>query len=490
MLTKEIINIDIEQPKTLILSRIAGENIAFVYCTQCGEYSLKNKYSYSNKEVYCYNPDCKNETQAHVLDRWCYTSVLNNIRYSYISNIKYSSDYFEITILNKEFVFTIDQNENDELSINENIQIDEKEVKIIYKYEKLKTKNEYRFKKYISLDNEVKTLKKSDLDDNIYHTINKLELIKLKLCPANSSTVEMIWSIFKTYSDFNDLLKYEVAAINCARENRHDYIKLISYLESSEFYRKKVQEKIDNNIKSNLARGDKASWYETIYIYNILNDLPYKDEFYYKLLDKYLANREYYTLDINEHYLKMICKYFVDMGYTEEEADNFLQAAYRQNYTNFWALDDFKKTKTAMEQIGIPFDKVPKEMVIYKTRGMCIYRYIANSQSNTSTQEIVYNNKIYKIDFDTNLDTIKKAISRHNNYSFVNKILYEYNTSNSSAIKTVKNTDYSISYKFCADEIIKKTYYEVVKIYDKDKLIEDSSIITQILEKVSVKEEN
>lgn len=441
-----------------------------ITCTKCGHIKF-------DSELYRSCPNCKTDFSSNkglktinLLGHFSLTCY-STIDYGYIEKITLTDNHFSLIYkLYTTEIFGAENIEDIKYTTKEDV------LELVVQDEKLKTKEVYNTKTRLYLNgSEIKSIA-SNFSKYFSTCINRHEFVALGICEPDYSLSNMLK---KFVSDFKTHRKYIQIGLGSI-SGKNSFSKLISMMESSEYYSNLILTEVNKKIKENIEYCKKDCWMSTLYENRLTERFPRIEKEYYDIYNRISNINTYYTEDINDYYYKYLASLFFEYKYTEEEQDLFLQLIYKQafSYPRMSTLvANLKNTK----DLGIPFVKLPKEIEIYTERLVKISNYINRDSLLLCEEFNVLNNK-YLLLISNNKETVIKALSYNNNFTLINKILYD--TFQDNLVSLVKDTDYIIVYN------LKNKYseYTINKIYHKDKEITDKKKIVEILESI-VKEQ-
>lgn len=457
--------LNFNMPETMLSYNISGHwDKEMVLCTKCLKPSIKHKTrrgwspaldQEKPKTVKC--PYCSTEYQADDIVQEKYISLTSYAEWTigYVETVKYDNESFYLEY-KKNFISIANTEEGEDcdlLNLKVNLDIREENIVVDFHKEKYKTKNEYKFvnSMYCKETGEKYRFNKGILSSLFDTCLNTKEIAKLSLAPYSSYFHELIYEIRETYKKHLDLLELGLASI----ADKDNKTSIMSKIKESDEYYNLVKNHIDQQYDKNFTSRNRP-YFDNVYISAITSHFPTTDSRYYKLLEQYTQNAPYYVMNAPGHYLQEILLYCLNYDYSEEEIDLFLQMMYKQAFS-FHDINKVKKIQNIYTTIGVPIQKLPKELYIYTARGEAIEKLIQNYWYGSTVLKF----KDYACDITTredNIDLVKKAISYNQNYNFLNKLLHD---NNEHKLCLVTNTDYYLVSEYRNNEI--------VKIYNKDK---------------------
>lgn len=474
-----------ERPGKMLIYRISGEWLKEIcLCTNCLKASVEEKPDHrkgyvpyvdkENTKMKCSH--CGKEYDEDTIEERSYVSVTsyNEWDFGYIDTIKYNEEdsfYMEYIryVLN---VNSVERNDEHELI---SVKLDMKEQTIVtdFHYEKYKTKPGSKFTSsmYNKATGEKLKFLKGILTNTFYRSINTQVLNALRLAPGAPNLDDLIYEVKETYRKYPNYLKMGLAVIS-GKDNPD----LTKRLKDSEAYREIVKEHVDKETQE-LING-KRVYSSNIYANALLTKFPTDDKRYYQLYEKYAVERTYYTIQVPEYYISDIIKYCLDYDYSDEEIDLFLQILYKQAYP-FHKIGIIKKMQAIYQKVGLPIEKLPKELYIYISRAEAINKFIS---CRWDSMEVSCNYKGNWINFDNDdmTNAVNKAINYKQNYTFLNKLLrHDYK----DCVFLVKDTDY---YLVVTSHYTPENGSQLVitNFYNKDKEITNEQEKENILEEI------
>ena len=461
-----------KKPELLVYNG-ARYSKGIITCTKCGHIEF-------NSELYRFCPNCKTDFAIKTLRK---VSIYSNISLTCYSTINYG--YIEkITLTDRCFsllyrlytteIFGAENIEDIKHTTREDV------LEFVIQDEKLKTKEAYNTRARLYLNGSEIKATISNLSEYFKTCINGHELIALGICDPSLSLDVMLKDFIPDFKTHRKYIEIGLGSIS----GKNEYSKLISMMESSEYYSNLILTEVNKKIKENVEDYKKDSWISALYENNLTNRYPRIEKEYYDIYNRISNMNTYYTEDINDYYYKHLASLFFDYKYTEEEQDLFLQMMYNQAFPSSkiaTLTSHLKYTK----DLEIPFVKLPKELEIYTERLIKISSYIQREILSSCKELNILDNK-YTLMVNNNKETAIKALSYNNNFTLLNKILYDHNKNN--LVSLVKNTDYIIVYSLINTNDYMNSRYAIHKIYDKDKEITDKKKIIEILDSI-VKEQ-
>lgn len=442
-----------------------GESDAY-FCPICNTIKAlrKNIFNKYDNSVCDCNHDC-------ILLADCDTIVLgseisNEIEYSYIKYFKYDKKSFYMEVQNYKYDISINQDNNDIEVFN---LISENTYKVSICKEINKNNKEKIVAKLI-INGREERFTKTNLHKYLYAIVNEEEITRLGITPPFNSVDECIWRLYTLFKSYLYMIEEDLGFIDCSRA-MYEFNSMIKYVSTRPVVLKKLKEWIANLIKLNKKEDMFPSKF---YSNRVKRDFPSDNERYYTIYD-YLRNLEaYYYDNICESQLADL---FSEHDYSEEEITSFLQAAYRQAYGSGTSFDNINRGMKIYKSIGIPVEKIPKEMNITENR----YK-VTNLFINKYRDCIEY--KVEKIQELENvcieedpLIALKKMLSYKNNYKLLNSVLYEmfFKSISISYFINIKDTDYFLFIDNGND--IESIYYKTEKLenYTLEQLKKDLS---------------
>lgn len=438
-----------------------------VTCTKCGHIEF-------NSEVYRSCSNCKTDFEIMKSKKVRFYSNISltcysTINYGYIEKITLTDRCFSLLYrLYTTEIFGAENIEDIKHTTREDV------LEFIIRDEKLKTKEAYNTKARLYLNGSEIKVTVSNLSEYFSTCINNHELIALGICKPAYSLHVMLKDFI---SDFKTHRKYiEIGLGSISEKDKHS--KLISMMESSEYYSNLILTEVNKKIKENVE-----SCIGTLSESRLMDKFPYVEKEYYDIYNRISNMNTYYTEDLDNFYYKYLVLLFYNYKYTEEEQDLFLQMMYKQAFPCSkiaTLISQLKYTK----DLKLPFVKLPKELEIYTERLIKISSYIQRDISSSCKELNILDNK-YTLMLNDNKETAIKALSYNNNFTLLNKILYDYNYKN-NLVSLIKNTDYIIVYSLiCTNDCYMNSKYVIHKIYDKDKEITDKKKIIEILDSIA-----
>ena len=445
-----------------------------ITCTKCGHIEF-------NSELYRFCPNCKTDFAIKTLRK---VSIYSNISLTCYSTINYG--YIEkITLTDRHFsiIYRLYTTEIFGAENIKDIKYTTKEdvLEFIIQDEKLKTKEAYNTRVRLYLNGSEIKATISNLSEYFSTCINSHELIALGICEPAYSLHVMLKDFIPDFKTHRKYIEIGLGSVS----GKNKYSKLISMMESSEYYSNLILTEVNKRIKENVEDYKKDSWISALCENNLTNRYPRIEKEYYEIYNRLLNINTYYTEDINDYYYKHLASLFFDYKYTEEEQDLFLQMMYKQAfpYSKITTLISHLKY---IKDLELPFVKLPKELEIYTERLVKISSYIQREMLSSYKELNILDNK-YTLMVNNNKETAIKALSYNNNFTLLNKILYDYNYKK-NLVSLIKNTDYIIVYSLINTNDYVNSKYVIHKIYDKDKEITDKKKIIEILDSI-VKEQ-
>lgn len=461
-----------KKPELLVYNRIRYSK-GVITCTKCGHIEF-------NSEIYRFCPNCKTDFALIELKKTQFYSNISltcysTINYGYIEKITLTDRCFSLLYrLYTTEIFGAENIEDIKHTTREDV------LEFVIQDEKLKTKEAYNTRARLYLNGSEIKATISNLSEYFKTCINGHELIALGICDPNLSLDIMLKDFIPDFKTHRKYIEIGLGSIS----GKNEYSKLISMMESSEYYSNLILTEVNKKIKENVEDYKKDSWISALYENNLTNKYPRIEKEYYEIYNRLLNINTYYTEDINDYYYKHLASLFFDYKYTEEEQDLFLQMMYKQAfpYSKITTLISHLKY---IKDLELPFVKLPKELEIYTERLVKISSYIQREMLSSYKELNILDNK-YTLMVNNNKETAIKALSYNNNFTLLNKILYDHNKNN--LVSLVKNTDYIIVYSLINTNDYVNSKYVIHKIYDKDKEITDKKKIIEILDSI-VKEQ-
>lgn len=461
-----------EKPELLVFSG-SRYSKGIVTCTKCGHIEF-------NSELYRFCPNCKTDFELIELrEKHFYSNIsltcYSTINYGYIEKITLTDRCFSLLYrLYTTEIFGAENIEDIKHTTREDV------LEFVIQDEKLKTKEVYNTKARLYLNgSEIKAII-SNLSEYFSTCINSHELIALGICEPAYSLDVMLKDFIPDFKTHRKYIEIGLGSVS----GKNKYSKLISMMESSEYYSNLILTEVNKKIKENVEDYKKDSWISAISESRLMDKFPCIEKEYYDIYNRISNMNTYYTEDINDYYYKHLALLFLNYKYTEEEQDLFLQMMYKQAFPSSkiaTLTSHLKYTK----DLEIPFVKLPKELEIYTERLIKISSYIQREILSSYKELNILDNK-YTLMVNNNKKTAIKALSYNNNFTLLNKILYDHNKNN--LVSLVKNTDYIIVYSLINTNGYVNSKYVIHKIYDKDKEITDKKKIIEILDSI-VKEQ-
>lgn len=420
-------------------------------CTACGHHFISS----NAKEC----PTCKTKKFTYVkgCDKRIYVGDFDNtISYGYICNIESKDDIFNIEYKIQDVKVTINEGtvgleltrfENQEPTV----------IKLEIFDERTKRGTVRTVGKLYCNEKETRFIKQN-IEEAFSYSINTEEIVKLGVCPPNESHLsDMIWRTYTNYKKFRFLIIHKLGMIEYT-DGQYQLQSTIDHLKANPLILEKLKEKISGYIKTNIEKVEQDStWYETYYSHRIKSDFPSNNPKFYDIREFLEGINDYYY---DNRYPDEMSEYFATVDYSQEEITAFLQAMYRQNFS--WSYNNpltfgYKLYK----ELGIEYDKIPKEMDIHCRRIKMIKEYEIKLDKASNLR--IGNVCLEKEGF---LESMKKIVGYNNNFKFLNLVLFKSHGKASKIMYNIKGTDYFIF----------KEKSEVLEIYYKTELQKDCTI--------------
>lgn len=466
-----------EKPELLVFNG-SRYSKGIITCTKCGHIEF-------NSELYRFCPNCKTDfaltdlRKAHFYSNTSLTCY-STINYGYIEKITLIDRHFSIIYrLYTTEIFGAENIEDIKYTTKEDV------LEFIIQDEKLKTKEVYNTRTRLYLNGSEIKVTISNLSEYFSTCINGHELIALGICEPAHSLYVMLKNFISNFKTHRKHIEIGLGSIS----GKNKYSKLISMMESSEYYFNLILTEVNKKIKENVEDYKKDSWIYALSESKLMDKFPCIEKEYYDIYNRISNMNTYYTEDLkdlkylNDYHYKHLALLFFNYKYTEEEQDLFLQMMYKQAFPCSKIATLISHLK-CIEDLELPFVKLPKELEIYTERLIKISSYIQREMLSSYKELNILDNK-YTLMVNNNKETAIKALSYNNNFTLLNKILYDYNYNyKNNSVSLVKNTDYIIVYSLIKTNDCMNSKYVIHKIYDKDKEITDKKKIIDILDSI------
>lgn len=441
-----------------------GESDAY-YCPLCNTIKFIRKTIFSKDDKLV----CECNHSATLLSD-CDVIVLgedisNEIEYSYIKYFKYDKESFYMEVENYKYNISVDQDNYDVKEFN------------------LLSKNTYKVSIYkeMSKNHKKKTVGKLIINDreerftktNLYKYLNKIinerEITRLGITPPFHVVDESVWRIFTLFKSYPYIIENDLGFLECSRA-MYEFNSMIKYVSTRPVVLKKLKEKINHLIELNKQDSMFPSKY---YASRVKREFPSDNERYYVIYD-YLRNLEaYYYDNVCETQLADL---FANHDYSQEEITAFLQAAYRQAFCSGISFNNINKGMKIYKSIGVPVEKIPKEMNITENRYKLTISFI-NKYKDFINYRLEKMRELDDLCIEEDyLVTLKKILCYKNNYKFLNSIFYKmfFKCLAISCVVNIKDTDYFL---FINGKGVESIYYKTEELenYTLEQLKKDLS---------------
>lgn len=383
----------------------------------------------------------------------------------------------------------------------------EKIIKITLKYKENKKTNKIQLSKEMLVNDVKYTFNKSTLweqllGDNIYiqaEIFNKLALFSnLNYNVKNSKEYivvnkDIIWDVYNFYNLLKDLIKEGYMGLTYySIKDCKSFIELLNSKEIKKIIKEDLKNKNKQiNVNEYLDIQSDVKQYFLSFENKSYSTLSEKEKTRY-YIDR-LNKKEFVKNNISQYeWNKAYINYMTKSGATEEEILKLLDIMNRQNIdiTDTSKIFNLARGVEIFKQFGLSFDKTPKELMIYLNK-IELLKKLHTELNKESVYDIDIEG-LEEYEYIKGLDIIKIAYELKNNYSLIDKILYEslYNLQEKRIPIMIRNKKTREIYK---DFIIfgeKSTSYvdynfkdkmTPKKIFLKDKTIEGEKNINKII---------
>lgn len=410
------------------------------YCLNCEKFFIKEQNTPSLNQFLVNNDKCENcNTDCYIESNMFYTNLTINysssIRYSYITRIEYDEYMFKMEGISKEVNFTISEDKDtDKIIVNKDDVITNNLCFIINRT-KTKRGESYKITPLLLCNGEKLTWNKKNRCELFNYLINGKELLAnditaMYLHPfSNNYNNDFIYSIYNRYKNNPDIIGTPYALMD----------KDCSEIEYNIFKENLLNDDYKNRILNYINEHKKVYIHDNNMLFttsNFLHVFPYINNRYYEIkevVDNILADFNYY---IAEYRIKELYDFLFKAEYTNQEIQLLIQSIDAQGcYYNFF--NNYKNYYELCKKINIPFNKLPRDIIIYEQEFLAIYRLI-NFNSNIKYNPLEkLNNNEYITDIYTILHYIYYIDDKH---MTLKKLLYLNNyVSTFIAIKKATN---------------------------------------------------
>lgn len=412
------------------------------YCLNCEKFFIKEQNATSLDEFVVDDDSCENcNTNCCINTDRIYTNLVLDysscIKYSYITRIEYDEYMFKMEGISKEIDFTITEDKDtNEISINKDNVITNN---LCFTIERTKNKRgeKYKVTHLLLCNGEKLTWNKRNRCELFNCLVNGKELLAnditaMYLYPfRNNYNDDFIYSIYNRYKNNPDIIGTPYALIN----------KDCSDIEYNIFKENLLNDDYKNRILNYINEHKKFYIYENNMLFttnNFLHVFPYINSRYYEIKEVVNNILAAFNQYIAEYRMNELYDFLFKTEYTDQEIQLLIQSIDAQGCSyNFF--NNYKDYYELCKKANIPFNKLPKDIVIYEQEFQAIKQIVNYNINYINNPVEKLNNNEYITDIYKILHYIYYIDDKH---MTLKKLLYlNYHVSISIFIAMEKNTN-------------------------------------------------